>query len=341
MQVPRVSVHMVTANSMLTLQDALGSLSRQTFEAFQLRIIDNASDDGLAEFIRTHAPAMFVVRNPHDKGVAVAHNQGVRLAMQAWRGRELSSTYILLLSTDTLLAADCLASLVERLDRDSELGAVGPIVYKLFEENSLDEALKERVESDHIESVGRLLTRGLYPVDRGRGEIDKGQYTDESFVFSPPNACILLRASALQQVKHEGEQFLDTDFRTEGVFSDLAWRLQRAGWGIAVEQSAVAHKFRGVYKPRKGKKHVQYVSLRQRDRLLYLAKHISFSQFVMRAPWLLLGESMRIARAVTADAHGLQNMRAAVRLFPRMKRKRREIKQAQRYTASVVNDYVR
>lgn len=320
---PRVSVQLVASNSMATLPDALSSLATQSWSAFRLRIIDNGSNDGLDTFFSKQGAAFACIRNPQDRGIAVAHNQGIRLAVQAAQESDWAKTYVLLLAPDTTLGPECLALLVAHLDTHPTDGAVGPMVLKLFEENRLDEALRERVASDHIASSGRVLTRSCVLVDRGEGEVNQGQFDAEMQVFAPAEACVLLRLSALIAVRQSVDAYIDTDMRTEEALADLAWRLQRGGWGSATVPQAFAYTFRGLYQAGRGTRRMGYLGLRERDRLLCLLQHVSWGNLLWRSPRLVVGAVQGCGRALLRDPYARQHLWSGVRLLPRVWRKRR------------------
>jgi len=322
---------------MATLPEVLTALSEQTYKTFRLRILDNASTDGLAEMLRAQSPSTVLVRNPNNRGMAVAQNQGIRLALQATDNQQTSQAYVLCLRIDTMLDHECLMALVAQLDADSTLGAVGPLVLKLFEENRSDEALRERVESDHFASAGRVLTSGLTVMDLGCGEVNRGQYDGCSRVFALSDACVLLRLSALESVQHTGEQFFDTDFKTEECFVDLAWRLQRSGWGLAVTSDARAYTFSGVYGEQADVAGNRLRGLRQRDRLFCLVKHLSLGHLVTRVFPLLYRHTGSTLKMVFGDRHGLDYVRSFATCFPSLWKKRQELKRASRERASVIN----
>ncbi|PIR48061.1 hypothetical protein COV06_01535 [Candidatus Uhrbacteria bacterium CG10_big_fil_rev_8_21_14_0_10_50_16] len=338
--IPRVSVHLVTCNNMTTLPEVLKALSEQTLETFRLRVIDNASVDGLAEMLRHQSPSTVLVRNPNNKGVAVAQNQGVRLALQATGDQPTTQAYVLCLGIDTVLDAGCLDALVDQLDKDPTLAAVGPLILKLFEENRSDEALRERVESDHLASAGRFLTRGLAVEDRGKDEVNQNQYEGLTHVFALSDACVLLRLSALESIQHTGKQFFDTDFKTEECFVDLAWRLQRAGWGIAVTSDAHAYTFSGVYGEQVDTRKHRLRGLRQRDRLLCLAKHVSLGQVLRRSASFFIGDVLPTVKMVVGDRYGLSYLRSIGTTLPSIRKKRQEMKMQQREPVSVINGYI-
>lgn len=308
---------------MSTLQDVLGGLAEQTFQDFGLRLVDNASTDGLTEYLRATAPKTPMIRNPHNRGIAVAHNQGIRLALQAWEN--VDQRYILLLGTDVVLEPDTLERLVAFLDEHEDVGMVGPLLMKLFEENMLDEALRERVQSDHIASAGQLLSKRFCAVDQRVNEVVTDE-TDPQAVFAPPTSCLLVRADALNKIMHEEEQFMDTDFRTEEAFTDLAWRLLRAGYASVLLPDVRAYQFAGVYRTRGSTAPARMLGLRQRDRFLLLVKHVSVSQLLGRFPWILLGETRAWMRALAKDSQTRSQLSLLGELWKRARTKRRELK---------------
>ena len=322
---------------MSTLQDVLGGLAEQTFQDFGLRLVDNASTDGLTEYLRGTAPKTPMIRNPHNRGIAVAHNQGMRLALQAWE--RLDQRYILLLGTDVVLEPDTLERLVAFLDEHEDVAVVGPLLMKLFEENMLDEALRERVQSDHIASAGQLLSKRFCAVDQRVNEVVTDD-TEPQTVFVPPTGCLLVRADALNKIVHEGEQFMDTDFRTEEAFTDLAWRLLRAGYASVVLPDVRAYQFSGVYRAGGPAAPERMLGLRQRDRFLLLAKHVSLGQFLVRFPWIALGEGRVWVRALLKDKQTRSQLSLLGELWKRARVKRKDLKGAM-HPPNIVRPFVR
>ncbi len=66
------------------LPDALRTITEQTFRDFQIIVVDNASTDGVTDFLRAHYPEVIVLRNGKNVGFARAHNQGIELARSLW-----------------------------------------------------------------------------------------------------------------------------------------------------------------------------------------------------------------------------------------------------------------
>ena len=100
MGTPTVSVILPTYNRADTLGSAIESVLRQTFDSFELLIVDDGSTDGTGSVLqRITDPRVQVIRNPVNRGVSAARNAGIAearapfLAFQdsddAWRPQKL------------------------------------------------------------------------------------------------------------------------------------------------------------------------------------------------------------------------------------------------------------
>jgi len=105
MSEPLVTVVIPTLCGRRWLPDCIAALRRQTFRDFEVVVVDNASEDGTAEWL-THQPDLRVIRNAQNVGFAAACNQGI----QASR-----SPLIALLNDDTQPEPQWLESLVSAM----------------------------------------------------------------------------------------------------------------------------------------------------------------------------------------------------------------------------------
>jgi GT2 family glycosyltransferase len=78
--------------------------------------IDNGSNDGTSEMVARDFPGVKLVRNPINRGVAPARNQGIAMAQ---------GHYIAILDADMELVEDALGPLISFLDSHPEVGMAG------------------------------------------------------------------------------------------------------------------------------------------------------------------------------------------------------------------------
>jgi len=115
---PRVSVLMAVYNTVRYLPDALRSISSQSFTDFELLVIDDGSNDGSSEWLRSYRalePRMKLVSR-ENRGLVPTRNELLHAAqgeLVAW------------MDSDDIAAPGRLAAQVQRFDADSELVCLG------------------------------------------------------------------------------------------------------------------------------------------------------------------------------------------------------------------------
>lgn len=271
-----VSIQLVVWNHIDVLADTLSSLFRQTYPYFSVRVFDNGSQDGSCAFIQKHYPHITLLRHAHNLGFGAAHNQGIRYALERWQHQDLKHTYILTVSPGMILAPDCLEQLVKTAEQQHQAGSVGGKYLRAYGEHMQDEALKNVVCSDVLESAGVFLRRnGTYFV-RGAGEMYSGQYEQEEEVFAADVSLALYRVSALVQIQHQ-QHFFDQDFFWGGEGFDLAWRLQWCGWTCWYTHLAKAYQYKGRFRAASQKRLPQACRSAARQEQFYLWRNHFFS----------------------------------------------------------------
>lgn len=83
---------------------------------FEIIYVDNASEDGSVEMVRTKFPSVKIIENDENRGFNKANNQGIEVA----KGR-----YILLLNSDTVVLDNAIGKTVKFADEHLKAGIVG------------------------------------------------------------------------------------------------------------------------------------------------------------------------------------------------------------------------
>src|SRR5918993_2490353 len=119
---PEVSVIVLNYNGRHWLTACLDALAaQQDSPPFEVILVDNASSDGSADFVRANYPNVQIHETGSNLGFAEGNNAGARLA----RGRLL-----VFLNNDTVAAADWLGVLTRALDDKPSFGfATSRIVF--------------------------------------------------------------------------------------------------------------------------------------------------------------------------------------------------------------------
>jgi GT2 family glycosyltransferase len=93
-------------------------------------------------------------------------------------------------------------------------------------------------EPRRLDACGMRLTRNWRHLDRGSGEVDRGQLSAPERVFGATGAASLFRRAALDDVAVE-EEIFDSRFHSFREDAELCFRLRERGWEVTYEPAAV------------------------------------------------------------------------------------------------------
>lgn len=112
-----LSVTIITRNCKEMLLKCLGSVfSKINNLNYEVLVLDNASEDGTADAVRSEYPSIILFENKENRGVAPARNQLIKIA----KGR-----YILILDADTEIVSNDFGSLITYMDSHPDIGILG------------------------------------------------------------------------------------------------------------------------------------------------------------------------------------------------------------------------
>ena len=143
MKNPLLTVYITNYNYGRYIKQAIESVLHQTFQDFELLIIDDGSTDGSKEIIEPYDlnPVIDVIYQ-QNKGLNITNNIALRLA----KGK-----YIMRLDADDYLTSDALEKMIGLLEADEELGMVFPDYYLVDAQNNV---LAEVKRHNFKEEVG-------------------------------------------------------------------------------------------------------------------------------------------------------------------------------------------
>ncbi len=199
--------------------------------AAEVIVVDDFSDDGTAEMVERDFPEVTLVRRTTNGGFARAVNTGMTRV-------PVASRFVALLNSDTIVQDGWLQAAIEAMARDESVGAVAPRIV-LHEDPTT------------IDSAGQGYTIAGWAYRRGHGSRFGPPFDETTAVFGTTGCAAVFRRSALDE---QPSVFRD-DFTCYYEDTDLAFRLQRAGWRcLYVPGSVVRHKVSRSYDKRTGQR---------------------------------------------------------------------------------------
>jgi GT2 family glycosyltransferase len=198
--------------------------------SIEVIVIDNASRDNSVEMLSTSFPNIKLIENKTNLGFASANNQGIDIAL----GR-----YILLLNPDTEILPNTLPEMVNYLDKNNEVGALGCLV---LDSNGNPSSTPHvlpglGIAFAHAFCIKKIVSPILFSNDRIKSNLEKllGNYFGEIRksgkipypVDSVSGCCMMVRKDVIDEIGYLDEN-LFLDF--EDV--DLCHRILKTGWQI-------------------------------------------------------------------------------------------------------------
>lgn len=200
------------------VRDTLDALHAQTRPPDTVIVVDNHSADGSVAELRSAYPGLEVIEAAANGGYAAGMNLGLQASLA--RG----SDAVLLLTHECRLAPDALAALVDRLEGEPAVGALGPLIGDLS-------------DPEMVFSAGGEIDCRTWRTDHRRTPARMGDWTGR-----PPQpaewldgAAILLRSAAVEAAGAFDEGYFLYFEETEYLL-----KLRRLGWSVECVPAAWA-----------------------------------------------------------------------------------------------------
>lgn len=195
--------------------------------AYEVIVVDNASNDGSIEAIEANYPGIIILKNNKNLGFSKANNIGIKTS---------SGRYVLLLNSDTVVDPDAFVQSVEFMDSHPNAGAMGCKV--LLESGKLDVACKRSFPTPMNGLYHALKLDARFPKSHRFGEYNL-TYVDENKTFSVD--CIMGAYMMVRREVIDGVGQLDEDYFMYGEDIDWCYRIKQAGYQIIYYPKAVIY----------------------------------------------------------------------------------------------------
>lgn len=306
-----VTVCIVTHDSAADLPDCLESLIRFEHRPLSVVLVDCASRDESVRLARAWNAEEIELRVLElDRNVGFSGGMNVAIS-------QTDAPYLLALNPDARPAPDFLSRLLTRLQAESQI-RVGAVTGRLLR--------PLEAGSRTIDSCGIYLTPTWRHLDRGSGDLERGQWSQPERVFGATAAASLYSREALDDTALEGQYFAE-EFHTYREDAELCFRLRERRWEILYEPTAICEHRRTnlPHRRRQMTDEINFHSLKNRY-LLRLYHQYPLNLFLTLLPTLW--------RDLLALAYVLLRERSSLTAYAWLWRQRETILRRRRLLAS-------
>lgn len=221
----KVSVVIAYYKKKKAADECLASIFKTDYPDFEVIMVDNASNDGAAEFFQRKYVQLKMAENDVNLGSGGAWNTGFDLISR-------DSKYIAFIDCDVIVDPDWLTELVMVAEEDHQIGGCQPKILSYWEPTMFE----------YNGSAGMWMDVYGYALNRGRvfyyREEDKGQYDFICETFFIGGSVFFVRSDILEETG-----LFDESFFIYHEELDLAWRIRLNGHKlVCVPSSVIWHK---------------------------------------------------------------------------------------------------
>lgn len=309
-----VSVIIPNWNGKKFLKGCLDSLLTSDYPQVQVVIVDNGSKDGSVEFLQEQYPGVKLVTFPHNTGFSVAVNAGITNS---------EGEFVALLNNDTVVEANWITEMVSVMKEHPEIGSTGCKMLA-YDDHSL------------LDGAGDGYRRGGLPGRIGHRERDLGQFDASRYILGPCGGAALYRRSMLDDIG-----LFDDDYFAYLEDVDIGLRAQSAGYKCLYVPSAVMYHL-GCGTTGSGY-HPLVVKLSAQNNWNTIVKNIPLALLLKFMPQILYWQAYYFAVVIVRGGQvfpWLQGTWNAIKLLPKMLRKRAEINRKRRVSLKYLEEII-
>ena len=266
----------------------LTHLSKQSFKAFDILVVDNGSTDDSPKFlhkwqnenISDKEPGRHVIFLSDNTGFAHAVNLGFEYSIKH------NYEYSILLNNDAFTDKYFVENLYKKILSKNKIFAVSSLMLKYNEDLTIEEQMENDFEGSTIDSFGDNYTIISYAYQNRTGENIKVATSDIS-CFSACGGASIYNNDYLQKTG-----FLDERFFAYLEDVDLSYRANLLGYRIyACKDAKCLH----VGSATSGGKYNSFkVRLSSRNNIYLIYKNMPFLQILINSPFIIAGTLVKL-----------------------------------------------
>ncbi|GIW61551.1 MAG: hypothetical protein KatS3mg089_0403 [Patescibacteria group bacterium] len=257
---PLVSIIISNLNGREWLDQCLKSLRYQTFDNFEIIMVDNVSKDDSVAFVKKNYPEVRVIENKQDLGFSGGNNVGVQYA---------HGEYVLLLNNDTRVTKDYLKNFIKAFQEIPRLGAAQSKMILMKDPNKLDACGAYWTDTTFLYHIGYLQDQNLK------------KFNVPFPVFTNKGASMLIRKDLINKIG-----LFDDDFWCYYEETDFCHRVWMAGYECWYYPKAVMYHAMGGTTLRFKNDYIQFHNFK--NKLLSFLKNFELKSLIYIIPTFLV-----------------------------------------------------
>jgi len=242
---------------------------------YDVVLIDNASTNDTAAYVREHFPSVQIVTIPVNHGFAHGYYEGLQ---------QIDAKYYVLLSADFEITKNWFQPLHSLMQKHTDIAACQPKI-KYY---------KDKTKFEYAGAGGGFIDKWGYLFCRGRIfftiEEDFGQYNNTIETFWAGGGCMFVRADVYHTLGG-----LDKDLYAHMEEVDMCWRMKNAGHRIAYCGSSTVYHIGGSVISYGSPQKIFY---NYRNSLVLLLKNLPTTKVLWLLPYRLILDGVSGLRAI-------------------------------------------
>lgn len=225
MKKPSVSIVILNWNGKDHLERFLPSVCKSTYEALEIFVIDNQSNDDSLDFLKNNYPEIKIIVNDQNYGFAGGYNKGLE---------KVDSDYYILLNSDVEVEKNWIEPLVKLAESNKNIAAIQPKI----------RWYRDKPKFEYAGGSGGFMDYLGYPFCRGRIfdhlEEDNQQYNDTKPIFWATGCAFFTPKEKFWELGG-----FDSDLFAHQEEIDLCWRFQNKGYEVWAEPKSLVYHLGG------------------------------------------------------------------------------------------------
>ncbi|KAB1438212.1 glycosyltransferase family 2 protein [Candidatus Galacturonibacter soehngenii] len=259
-----VSIVIPNYNGIEFIANCLQSLQNQSFENYEIIVVDNASSDRSTMYIKEKFPEVKLIELDKNYGFSKAVNEGIK---------QSASKYVILLNNDTTVDEYFVEELVKVMEESKQIFSCQAKMLQMYDSSRIDDA------GDYYCSLGWAFARG-----KGKSSL---LYQENAKIFAACAGAAIYRREVFDQIGYFDEAHFAY---LEDI--DIGYRARIHGYkNRYAAKSVVYHAGSGS----SGSRYNEFkVDLASRNSIFLIYKNMPFLQILLNLPFLLIGFIIKI-----------------------------------------------